>query len=238
MYFRNAPCERQALLLANTGDDEEQSLRDLTPVGVPDLLAHPELWVQVAAEGLALTEEHRRWWERALLGLQDLRFASLDRYAEYVLRTRELVDAEGLPILQALGRALPALRIPKDSYYFNGLPERVRTHASRWRTLYAAADNKRACYLSKQTPSGVVLSEDDLRSAFERVRDSIPEIDHQAVLDFIAAPGGWTAASSGLADREWEDVKPLFDGLGREKFNLGRATIEFYDDWRLAPILP
>jgi DNA segregation ATPase FtsK/SpoIIIE, S-DNA-T family len=229
-YFRNASCERPALLLANTGDDEEQSLRDLTPVGAPDLLAHPELWVQVAAEGLALSEEHRRWWERALLGLQDLRFASLGRYAEYILRTRELVNAEGLPILQALGGALPALRIPKDSYYFNGLPERVRTHASRWRTLYAAASNKHACYLSKQTPSGVILSEDDLRSAFERVRESIPEIDHQAVLDFIAAPGGWTAASSGLAGREWENVKPLFDGLGREKFNLGRATLEFYDE--------
>src|SRR5262249_18048915 len=116
---RNAPCERPALLLATTGDDEEQSLRDLTPVGAPDLLAHPELWIQVAAEGLALSEEHRRWWERALLGLQDSRFASLDRYAEYILRTRDLVNAEGLPILLALGGALPALRSPKDSYYFN-----------------------------------------------------------------------------------------------------------------------
>ena len=236
-YFRNAPCERPALLLANTGDDEQQSLRDLTPVGAPDLLAHPELWVQVAADGLPLTEEHRRWWERALLGLQDLRFASPDRYAAYVLRTRELVHAEGLPILQALGAALPALRIPKDSYYFNGLPERVRTHSSRWRALYAGARNKRACYLSKQTPTGVVLSEDDLRSAFERVRDSIPETDHEVVLDFIAAPAGWTAASAQVADREWESVKPLFDGLGREKLYLGKATLDFYDE-RNPELLP
>jgi S-DNA-T family DNA segregation ATPase FtsK/SpoIIIE len=236
-YFRNAQCGRLALLLANTGDDEEQSLRDLTPVGAPDLLTHPELWVQVAAEGLPLTEEHRRWWERALLGLQDLRFASPDRYAGYVLRTRELVDGEGLPILQALGAALPELHIPKDSYYFNGLPERVRTYPSKWRALYAGAYNKRACYMSKQTPSGVVLSEDDLRAAFERVRDSIPELDHGVVVDFIVAPGGWTAASTQLANREWENVKPLFDGLGREKFNLGKATLDFYDE-RNPELLP
>jgi DNA segregation ATPase FtsK/SpoIIIE, S-DNA-T family len=236
-YYRNAPCERRALLLANTGDDEEQSLRDLTPVGAPDLLAHPELWVQVAADGLALTEEHRRWWERAMEGLEGQRFASPDRYAAYVLRTRELVGIEGLPILQALGAALPELRIPKDSYYFNGLQERVRTHASKWRALYGGAYHRRHCYLIKQTPSGVVLSEDDLRSAFERVCESIPEVDHEVVLDFIAAPGGWTAASALLADREWENVKPLFDGLGREKFNLGKATLDFYDE-RNPELLP
>jgi S-DNA-T family DNA segregation ATPase FtsK/SpoIIIE len=236
-YFRNAPCDRPALLLANTGDDEEQSLRDLTPVGTPDLLAHPDLWVQVAGEGLPLTDEHRRWWERALLGLQDLRFATSDRYAAYVLRTREQIGTEGLPLLNALGAALPALRIPKDSFYFNGLAERVRTHASKWRALYAGAYNRRACYLSKQTPSGVVLNEDDLHSAFERVRGSIPEDDHEVVLNFIGAPGGWTAASARMADCEWESVKPLFDGLGRERFNLGKATLEFYED-RNPELLP
>jgi S-DNA-T family DNA segregation ATPase FtsK/SpoIIIE len=229
-YYRNAPTDRRALLLANTGDDEQQSLSDLTTVGAPDLLSVPELWVQVAAEGLPLTQEHRRWWERALAGLQELRFVSLDRYSAYVLYARELILAEGLPILQALGAALPALRIPKDSFYFNRLAERARTHGSKWRTLYAGAYNKRACYLSKQTPSGTVLANDELTSAFERVRDAIPETDHQAVRDFIAAPAGWTSASADLATREWESIKPLFDGLGREKFNLGKATLEFFDE--------
>jgi len=40
-YFRNAACEKSALLVANTGDDEEQSLKELVPVGAQQLLAHP-----------------------------------------------------------------------------------------------------------------------------------------------------------------------------------------------------
>lgn len=229
-YHRSAPCDKPALLLANTGDDEEQSLRDLTPVGAPDLQAHPDIWVRVAATGLPLSDEHRHWWVRALTGLQDLRFVSLDRYADYVLRTRSLVDAEGLPIIHALGAALPALRIPKDTYYFDAIADRARGHASKWRTMFGSAHGKRASYLSKQTPAGSVLSEDDLRSAFAKVRDSIPEVVHRAVAAFIEAPGGWTTASEGLAECEWEQVKPLFDGLKREKFNLGKATLDFYGE--------
>ena len=33
-----------------------------------------------------------------------------------------------------------------------------------------------------------------------------------------------------LARCEWEMVKPLFDGLRREQFNLGAATVVFYDE--------
>jgi S-DNA-T family DNA segregation ATPase FtsK/SpoIIIE len=229
-YYRNAPSEKPALLLANTGDDEEQSLRDLIPVGAPDLQAYPDLWVRIAADGLPITDEHRRWWERALAGLQDLRFASLDRYADYVLRTRTLVATEGLPILNALGAALPALRLPKDTHYFAGIADRARTHVSKWRAMFGMAHTKRACFLSKQTPTGSVLSEDDLRGAFEKVRASIPEAGHRLVEAFIGAPGGWNTASAALAECEWEHVKPLFDGLRREKFNLGQATLDFYGE--------
>lgn len=227
-YFRNTVSERPALLLANTGDDEEQSLRDLASVGAGELQAEPDLWVHVAAEGLPLSPDHRKWWVRALAAIQDMRFVSLDRYADYVLRTRDLIDDEGLFIIQALGAALPTLRLPRDRCYFEAMPEAVRTHTSRWRTLFSSIHTKRACYLSKQNPSGGVLSEDDLRAAFGRVRDSIPDDVHAVVERFVSAPAGWTPASAALAECEWESVKPLFDGLRRERFNLGQATLDFY----------
>lgn len=229
-YYRNALSDRPALLLANTGDDEEQSLRDLSPVGAPDLHARPDMWVRIASAGLPITDEHRRWWERALAGLQDLRFVSLERYAEYVLRSRKLIEFEGLPVLNALGAALPALRLPRDTAYFGGIAERARTHSSKWRMMFSTAHTKRACFLSKQTSSGVVLSQDDLSRAFEKVQASIPDVDHPTVKEFISAPGGWTGASAALAEREWKHVEPLFDGLRREKFNLGQATIDFYGE--------
>lgn len=227
-YYRHAECPKPALLLANTGDDEQQSLTELVPVGAPQLLDHPELWVQVASDGLALVDEHLLWWEKALRGLQEQHFVSLERFAEYVLLTRTLAEDEGLQIVKALGAALPALHLPCDSNLFEGV--KVRTHASKWKALYGSAQAKRSPYLHKQNPSGVMLSEDDLRTAFARVRESIPEELHPTVEAFIEAPSGWNPAAAALAWEEWELVKPLFDGMQREKVSLGRATKAFFDE--------
>ena len=105
---------------------------------------------------------------------------------------------------------------------FGRISPHARGQAAKWRALYANVYGKRACFLSKQTPSGVALSEEDLRTAFERVKEDIPEAYHQAVRDFIGAPGGWTEASSRLAACDWEDIKPLFDGLKRRSSILGQ----------------
>src|SRR5580704_14696926 len=54
-HFRNAACDKPVLLVANTGDDEQQSLKELVPIGAAQLQDRPDLWVRVAAEGLPLT---------------------------------------------------------------------------------------------------------------------------------------------------------------------------------------
>ncbi len=228
-YFRNAACAKSALLVANTGDDEEQSLKELVPIGEPELKAHPELWVNLAAEGLPITEQHRHWWFKALEGLLEVRSFALDRFAEYLLRTREAV-ADGQPILFALGVALPALHVPRDTAFFCNLNDKTAGYTSKWKALYAQAIRKRGCYLVKQTPTQALLLEDDLLTAFERVKDAIPDEIHPLIHAFIQASSGWNEEAAGLAQCEWDQVKPLFDGLKKEKFNLGKATLEFYED--------
>ncbi|NWJ47089.1 MAG: DNA translocase FtsK [Chloroflexi bacterium] len=229
-YFRNAPCAKPALLLANTGDDEEQSLREVSSIGAPDLLARADLWVLAACKDLAILDDVRRWWEKALKGLNDQNFVNLDRYANYVLRTKKLIEEEGLPFDEALDSALPALRLPKKAGQFRGMAPGTRGQVAKWRAQYKMVQSKYSCYLIKQNPSGVMLNEDELRIAFERVKNDIPEKYHQVISDFIAAPGGWTPQSANLSECEWEDIRPLFDGLRREKFNLGKATLDFYKE--------
>ncbi|MDK3155767.1 FtsK/SpoIIIE domain-containing protein [Kamptonema cortianum] len=90
---------------------------------------------------------------------------------------------------------------------------------------------KRACYLLKQTPTQALLDTDILSSALENVRESIPPICLPVVEEFILTPSGWNEGAEALAECEWENVKPLFDGLKRERFNLGQATLDFYDEW-------
>lgn len=229
-YHRTAPCARPVLLIANTGDNEEQSLREIPHVGSTELLEHPGLWVRAAGSGLSLTDEHKRWWEKALAGLFELRRTSLEALGAFVLRTRHSVEVEGLPVVQALGAALPALHLPRDTTYFSGIKPNSLGHASAWKSLFGAALKKRACFLLKQTPAQLSLSEDELRAAFDRARDSIPEKHHEAISAFIQSDAGWNASSEQLAEAEWEEVKWLFNGLKREQYNLAQETHAFYDE--------
>lgn len=229
-YYRNAASAKPVLLVANTGDEEEQSLKEFTRLGAPELQERPDLWVQVASDGLGLSPDHIKWWGKALSGLLELRLFSLDRLGAYVLRTREAIQNEGLPLLSALGAALPALRFPKDNALSTRVKEKARGHASAWKTLYGSVAKSRACYLLKQTPSQILLSEPDLRASFERTKDVIPEALHGVVTAFLRAPSGWNSEAAQLADCEWELIKPLFDGMKRENFNLGRETLAFYED--------
>ena len=228
-YFRNAACEKSALLVANTGDDEEQSLKELVPIGAPQLQAHPDLWVNLASGELPLTDQHRAWWTKAIEGLLEVRSFALDRFAEYILRTRHAVE-DGQSILFALGAALPALHVPRDTAFFHTLNSKTAGHLSKWKALYAQVIRKRGCYLVKQTPNQTLLLEDELVTAFDKVKDSVPDTLHPVITTFIHVGSGWNAEAGALAECEWELIKPLFDGLKKEKFNIGKATIEFYDE--------
>ena len=229
-YFRNATCLKDALLLAGGEHSEEASFHEISRLSPAELLDRIDLWILTVSDGLDLSEDHCRWWERALTGLRDLRMVSLDQFATYVPGTRQAIEAEGHPMLFALGAALPALRLPRDSYYFNVVKEKQRTWPSVWRKHFTAAQHRRGCFLLKQRPTQLFLTEDELIAAFNRVRDSIPGVHHQVIEEFISAPGGWNNKAAGLAKCEWEDIKSLFDGLQREKFNLRQATIDFYDE--------
>lgn len=229
-YFRNATCAKAAFLLADVEHDEEASLNEIARLGPAELLDRIELWIRAVSGDLHLPDEHIRWWTRALTGLRDLRLVSLDRFATYVLRTRDSISADGHPLLFALGAALPALRLPRDTWYFNGIKEKARGFPSAWRAHFATAQRRRAGLLLKQTASQILLNEEDLNGAFAKVRDVIPEMLHPAIEAFVAAPSGWNAKSATLAECEWEEIKPLFDGLQREKFNLSQATTAFYEE--------
>lgn len=233
-YYRSARCDRSAYLITNAtppGEEtEDMSLHELTPLGVAQLLERMPVWVREAGRGLALTDEAATWWERALVGLVQLSITSLDRFTTYVLAVRQAVAVEGNPIIDALGYALPQLQMPRDRTAFLNVKERSRNFPSTWRREYAALRRRRRPFLLKETQNQIMLNEDDLAAAFAKVRDAIPEVIHGTITRFIAAPPGWNARAEELAKCEWDHVRPLFEGLAREKLNLGGETIRFYEE--------
>lgn len=231
-FYRSADCNKAAFLITNAtpeeGQAEDMSLHEVTPIGSAQLMERLQAWVAVASAGLALTEDAKTWWEKALAGLVQVGSTALERFARYVVSTREAVIDEGYPVIEALGYALPALQLPRDPAAFAGIKDRSRRHPSAWRREFVSLRRKRHPYLLKQNPNQIVISEPELRDAFEKARDVIPVIAHPVVELFIESRPGWHSSSEALANCQWEHIKPLFEGLAREKANLGQDTQRFY----------
>jgi S-DNA-T family DNA segregation ATPase FtsK/SpoIIIE len=229
-YFRNADCLKRVLLVANTGDDEGQSLRELVSIDADVLMGLPTLWIESLESGQILTDEQKKWWTQALRGLLDSKSLSLDQFARYLYSTDKAIVQEGQPILQALGYALPELSVFRDTGYFTSLKSANAGHRHQWRNLYGPLFKKRACYLRKQTPAQSQLTEEDLVQTWVKVKDNIPEIYHGVIESFISSQSFADPVIVQMATLEWPDVCPLFDGLKKEKISLGEMTHQFYDE--------
>nr|WP_321526611.1 FtsK/SpoIIIE domain-containing protein [uncultured Cohaesibacter sp.] len=233
-FYRSADCDKLAFLITNAtseeGQAEDMSLHEVTPVGSAQLMERLPAWVSVASAGLALTDDARLYWEKSLAGLVQVGSTALERFARYVVSTREAVIDEGYPIVEALGYALPALQLPRDPAAFAGIKDRSRRHPSAWRREFVGLRRKRQPYLLKQNPNQIVISEVELRDAYQKARDVIPVLVHPVVELFIESRPGWNSSSEALANCQWEHVKPLFEGLAREKANLGQDTQRFYSE--------
>lgn len=232
VHLRHSACDRPALLLANISDDQAQSLNDITSVGAQELKGQIECWINLAAKDLAIPAEQIEYWRKALNGLQRVGTPSLEHFAEYIVQTRSRILEESLPVIDALGWALPALRLPCDSGYFRAIPETQLGQTQRWEKLFQQAFVKRACLLLKQTPSRKPIDEQDLQIAFDKVKDDIPEIAYPAIQSFIASSAGWISEAEALSKFEWEsdNINTLFSGLQAQKTDIASLTLDFFND--------
>ncbi len=231
-YWRNAPCDKDAILLANTSDDQGQSLRDITAISASDLKGTPDLWVSVAAKDLPLTEDQKKYWEKALSGLREANDCSLEQFSAYVVKVHDIIALEGIPVVRALGWALPALRIPRDSTFFESISEKSLGYVSKWRQMFANAYSKRGCYLSKQNPNRQIINNEDIWEPYQNVKDQISADYHEFIEEFIQCKETWSSATDRLAELEWEsdNIGLIFSGLRVVKLDLSSRTIQFYAD--------
>jgi DNA segregation ATPase FtsK/SpoIIIE, S-DNA-T family len=232
VHLRHSACDRPALLLANISDDQAQSLNDITSVGAQELKGQIEFWIDLAAKDLAIPNEQIEYWRKALNGLQKVGTPSLENFAEYIVQTRSRILEESLPVVDALGWALPALRLPRDSGYFSATSENQWGRVNHWEKLFQQAFAKRACLLLKQTPNRKLIDEQDLQTAFDKVKDDIPSIAHPIIQTFITSSAGWTDETKAFAEFEWEsqNINTLFSGLQAQKTDIASLTLDFFND--------
>lgn len=231
-YWRNAECDKPAILMANTNNDQGQSLKEITTIGARDLKSKPEIWIAAVAKELALTKEQQDYWQKALKGLQEANDVSLERFGAYVVQTRNVILEEGIPLVNALGWALPALRLPRDSAYFTSIPEKALNHTHRWRKMYADAYRTRGCYLYKQTPNSQGIDSAQLAEKFAQVKEQIRPDFHTTIDDYIRSSDVNSEAVQSFSELEWErdKIHLLFTDLRTLKLDLGTKTKQFFDD--------
>ncbi len=229
--LRHAECDRPALLLANSDDDQGASLQDVTLLGAKQLTEEPRLWVEAAAAGLGLPESQLEIWQAALRGLAAAEDWTLHQVSTYVELTRRSIADESKPLLEALGWALPALQLPRDSGYFLAIRAKDQALVTRWKKLFDKLVTDRHPLLLKQRPPRQVIEAEELRTQFEAVRDDIPPTAHATIEAFINAPPSWRDEAAALAELEWESdgVLQVFSGLRQKKTNLAEETIQFFE---------
>jgi S-DNA-T family DNA segregation ATPase FtsK/SpoIIIE len=230
-FWRNAPCDKPAILLANTNDDQGQSLRDITSIGAGELKSYHDIWVDVASKGLSLNDLQKTHWAQALKGLLSAGEFSLDQFSDYIVKTRLRIKDESVTLIEALGWALPSLRLPRDSGYFTRISESKLGQINQWRKVFQQSITKRGCLLIKQTSTRQIIEVEQLRKTFNEVKDDIPKEIHQSIEAFIDSEPGWNSEASILANLEWEqdNISLIFSGLREVKLDLATETLQFYD---------
>ncbi|EFH84780.1 FtsK/SpoIIIE domain-containing protein [Ktedonobacter racemifer] len=231
-YWRNAPCDKPILILANNDDDQGQSLNDLTSLNAKELKSSIDTWIMIASRMLPLTDEQKKQWGKALAGLQQANEYTLEMFADYVAQVHNCIAQEHIPLIEALGYALPVLEIPRDTGYFQAIPEKNRTSVAKWQKHYQDAISKRASLLRKHLPNQQRIDDDDLLKQFNNVKDEIIPEAHEVIQRFLTALDDWTEESAQLAQFEWEKdgISGLFTGLKTKKVDLATETRDFFED--------
>lgn len=232
VHWRHAECSKPALLIAGVDDSEEKSFGVLTPIGAKDLKAELDCWVDFAAKGIIVPDTHLHWWKQALKGLLNAGEFSLEQFAKYIALTRESISTTGVPVRDALGWALPALELPRDSGFFQAIPEKKIGQVAAWEKRYKDCIRQRKNLLLKQRPNGKEIEAEDLQKAFSNVRGEIPIAIHPVIERFIQSSPGWHEQAETLSQQEWEQdrINALFDGMKTKSTDLGSATTEFFED--------
>lgn len=231
LSFRHSDPGTAALLIANTDDDQGTSLGELTLLGAKQLIDQPSFWVESASRGLGLPPESLSVWEAALSGLIAADNWSLQQIASFVALTRERIEEQSDALINALGWALPALQLPRDSGCFKGVRQKDLELPARWSRQFAKLIADRKPLLAKQRPSRQPIEPEELRTQFEAVRDEIPPHAHADIEAFIDAPPGWNGAAATLSQHEYEadGILTIFSGLRQKKTTLAEETLSFFE---------
>ena len=229
---RNTPTDKAAMLTANGLEPNlEDTLGHVTPIGAAEFHGQAAEWVEatILGTGLLLADDDHQVFIAALKGLLGAEEFSLHQLAAFCAAIGQASKSEGLPIRAAIGRALPELRLPRDTALFTN----SRTYGiaiTPWRKAFEKLFNDRAPLVVKQRKNGQTIDGTDIRDRFAENEANIKHEARPVIGSFIAAQPGDLDVARELCDFEWEadGIHLLFDRPKEKKRGLADETIEFF----------
>jgi len=240
---RNSGADKEALLTANGNEHNlADTLGHVTALGAKEFRGSESAWVEATCHvaSFAPTPDDKLVFRSALKGLISASDLSLNQLGDYCALIGEATNAQGLPIREAIGWALPCISLPRDTSFFANSKTYGVAYLP-WRKAFEKLLANRSPLLNKIAPNGQPIETEDL---WQRFIDNAENFQDDSVSSkiktFIEAPPGDTLASNDLALLEWErdHVHLIFEKLSERQLGLAQATLQFFDlDYEDADVL-
>lgn len=230
---RNAGTSKEALLTANGNEHNlADTLGHVTALGAKEFRANEDCWVEATCHvtGIAPAPDDRKIFLAALKGMMSSFDLSLHQIGSFCALVSEANTAQGQPIRESIGWALPAAGLPRDTSFFSSA-RTFGTAISPWRKAFDKLFVNRYPLLSRLKPNGQPLQTADMDFLLKENASAIQDNARVALEAFINAPAGDESTAQAIALLEWEvdGVHFIFDKPREKQRGLADSTIHFFD---------
>lgn len=229
--LRHKKCDREGRLMVLLDESQRQSVQQVDKLDSDVLLSEARAgdWIDAAGAASLMDAELRQQWRAAVVALLRIDRVPVRLVAEYVAATASALD-EGLPLHRALGRALPALRLPRFDELFDEIQPAKRHQASQWQQRLKA-HWRRESYFAKRDPAQLPFSRTRLREKLEEQRPTMAEDVYAVLSTYVDAQDGSSEATKAPFFFNWPELENFFEEAQKaEKARIGELTHRFYTE--------
>lgn len=232
------PKGKRGVLFVTTQEElqrNDKSVEKITKIETDTLRSEYDSWIDKSGTTNAVLDETKRKHLRTALQSANETHAALtiETYADFVLSISEGILSQGLPLQRAIDNALPSLRLPKNSGYFDRIPQAKREKIAEWNKIFRRLHTRIRPLLVQENEKGDSITEYLVKN-YEEIKDRFNQEEQGIIQDFISAdltPDEWVESQNRLVNIDWLSISDLFDGVTRTQPQpLGEQTKRFFED--------
>ncbi|WP_419616908.1 FtsK/SpoIIIE domain-containing protein [Thiolapillus sp.] len=229
---------KRAVLFAASHEElqrNDKSVEKITKIESDTLRGQYSYWIEkVGLTHAVLDKTKRTHLEAALRAANETHAArTIETFSDFVIAIGESIITKGLPLQKAIDNALPSLRLPRFSGFFDRIPDKKRNSKAEWAKIFRRLHTRVRPLLVQENEKGDPIS-DQLRNNFAEIQDRLDDSDKEVIQDFLDSDptlDNWSIEQAMLVCLDWRTISDLFEGVTKTSVqSLGDKTIQFFDE--------